>query len=251
MTRGYRKVSDVALDLEARIREGAQDYRHGVLLAPICDLAVAFGTSRKTMRRALALEVKRGWVTPSLDGPRVTAPEPGDPAPPPERLRWPRWDEVLAFLKAIEPEAATRAAVSACRNAVGRKRLAAAAHRLEANTRNPSPHAAFEENREFHMAVAVLCEHRKLQSSIQDCYAVMPQPQKGKAQGYRVDGMSPSPLLLCMDQRFRDEMREQHRRIARAVMAGQGETARAAMLEHLACVEKKFRELKGETDKGN
>jgi len=245
-------VGDVARELEQCIRQQRPGYLRGALLPTFSELAEEFGTSRRTMKLALGLAVDAGMVTLSLHGPQVSECRPalvgsGVASQVPREFRR---EEVLEFLKAVEPQVAAQAALNAAKNSVGRKALEAVGRRLEEHWNNTSPDVAMEDDREFHVTVAGLCANNKFYSSIRDCYARIEKPLRGMARPNNINAIGPSPVLLCMHAWYRDETREQHLKIFRAIMAGQCERARAAMEEHIYYVVEKFKEMKRDTDRG-
>ena len=184
--RSYRRAEDVARDLQQYIRQQRPDYAWGAPLPTLSALAAEFETSRRTMKVALEILVGDGWVTLSLHGPHVSEIplEFAVSVVAPLSARRPRGEDVLEFLRAVEPQAAAQAALNAAKNALGRRALDAVRRRLEERWNNASPTAAMDDDRAVHIAIAGLCENNKFYSSIRDCYARIEAPLRGKAQPY-------------------------------------------------------------------
>lgn len=220
-------MTSLVAEIEALMAERALE--PGDRLPPERMLASELGVSRSRLREAIQQLVSRGVVVSRQGGGTFVAAREGQPmmqalAPLSglARIDAGYWRDVMEIRKSLDADAAWYAARRAGES--DRARLRAALEAVSA-TANASAAVQAEADAAFHLAIAEAAHNAVLRQLVAGLFGLMRTSiAESLRQLFRLPGAP-------------ERLEAQHRRIAEAILAGEADAARAAVLEHLAFVE--------------
>lgn len=231
--RPERAAEAVARHIETLILEGSLAPDEGLL--PERDLAARLNVSRPTLRDGLRLlqdrgllvgEKGRGTRVAALGQAAITDPLLALLAQRPEIE-----DDYLDFRDVVESHAAGLAAARA--TSLDRDRIAAALDRIEAAHAAACPEAEAEADAALHQTIHEASHN-----------LVLLQIMRALAGSLRSNVAANRARMFTLPQ-VRDTLRDQHRAIAAAILAGDGDAARKAAHAHLAYLRQATRDIAG------
>lgn len=229
--RPARTAEAVARHIETLILEGSLRPDQGLL--PERELAVRLNVSRPTLRDGLKLLRDRGLLTGDRGrGLRVTVlgqPAITDPLLKLLSERPDIEDDYLEFRDAVESRAAFLAASRA--TGLDRDRIAAALDRIETAHAAAVPEAEADADAALHLTIYEASHN-----------LVMLQIMRALSDNLRSNVAVNRGRMFTLP-RTRERLRDQHRAIAGAILAGDGQAARAAAHAHLAYIRQTARDV--------